>query len=167
MNSFSPRTDSLEFETRAIHVGQEPDPATGAVVTPIYQTSTYAQSAVGEHLGYEYSRTGNPTRSALETCLASLESARFGRAFGSGMAAEDALLRTCVGPGDHVVIPLDSYGGTYRLIARVHSRAGVTFTPADVSDPTALAAAITPDTKLVWVETPTNPPLTVVDIAAA
>src|SRR4051812_28502855 len=154
------------FETRAIHAGQPPDPATGAVVTPIYQTSTYAQSAVGEHQGYEYSRTGNPTRAALEECLASLEEARFGRAFSSGMAAEDALLRTTLGPGDHVVIPHDGYGGTYRLVARVLDRSGITFTPADLSEPGALDAALRAETKLVWVETPTNPLLSIVDIAA-
>src|SRR4051794_21051752 len=128
----------LGFETRAIHAGQSPDAATGAVITPIYQTSTYAQAGVGDHLGYEYSRTGNPTRTALEACLASLEQARFGRAFSSGMAAEDAVLRISTAPGDHVVIPGDAYGGTYRLVARVHGPAGLEFTPVDLSDLGAL-----------------------------
>ncbi|MDQ1396045.1 MAG: cystathionine gamma-synthase [Acidimicrobiaceae bacterium] len=156
----------LGFETRAIHAGQDADPTTGAVTTPIYQTSTYAQSAVGDHLGYEYSRTGNPTRTALEGCLASLEQAEFGRAFSSGMAAEDALLRTALAPGDHVVIPHDAYGGTYRLVAKVHRPAGISFTPADLSHPESLAAALRPETKLVWIESPTNPLLSIVDIAA-
>src|SRR4051794_23767318 len=154
------------FETRAIHAGQPADPTTGAVVTPIYQTSTYAQAAVGEHLGYEYSRTGNPTRTALERCLASLERAAHGRAFASGMAAEDTLLRVVTQPGDHVVIPHDAYGGTYRLVARVHGPAGVAFTPADTGDIQRLADAWRPETKVVWVETPTNPLLAVVDIEA-
>jgi cystathionine gamma-synthase len=159
--------DDTGFETRAIHAGQLPDPATGAVVTPIYATSTYAQDAVGDHRGYEYSRTGNPTRTALETCLASLEGAAHGRAFASGMAAEDAVLRVCTQPGDHVIIPHDAYGGTYRLVARVHAPAGLEFTTADVNDPTALEAAWRPGTKVVWVETPTNPLLAIVDIAGA
>ena len=154
------------FETRAIHAGQLPDPTTGAVVTPIYATSTYAQDAVGEHRGYEYSRTGNPTRTAFEVCLASLEGAAHGRAFSSGMAAEDTVLRVCTQPGDHVVIPHDAYGGTYRLVARVHGPAGLEFTPADVADRAALEAAWRDGTKVVWIETPTNPLLAVVDIAA-
>jgi cystathionine gamma-synthase len=152
------------FETLAIHAGQDPDPATGAVITPIYQTSTYAQSAVGEHQGYEYSRSGNPTRTALETCLAALERGSRGLAFASGLAAEDCLLRTALSPGDHVVIPDDAYGGTYRLFARVAERWGVTFTPAPVSDNDAVAAAMTDRTKLVWVETPTNPLLGIADL---
>jgi cystathionine gamma-synthase len=154
------------FETRAIHAGQPPDPATGAVVTPIFQTSTYAQKAVGEHLGYEYSRTGNPTRTALERCLASLEGAVHGRAFSSGMAAEDTVLRALTRPGDHVVLPHDAYGGTYRLVSRVHAPAGLGFTTADPGDLDALEAVWTPATRVVWVETPTNPLLAVVDIAA-
>jgi cystathionine gamma-synthase len=154
------------FETLAIHAGQDPDPETGAVITPIYQTSTYAQSAVGEHKGYEYSRSGNPTRTALETCLAALERGTRGLAFASGLAAEDCLLRTALNPGDHVVIPDDAYGGTYRLFARVAERWGVRFTPAKVSDNDAVAAAMTGTTKLVWLETPTNPLLGIADIAA-
>ncbi|HEU0129787.1 MAG TPA: cystathionine gamma-synthase [Mycobacteriales bacterium] len=154
------------FETLAIHAGQDPDPATGAVITPIYQTSTYAQSAVGEHQGYEYSRSGNPTRTALETCLAALERGARGLAFASGLAAEDCLLRTVLSPGDHVVIPDDAYGGTYRLFARVAERWGVRFTPAHLSDTASVAAAMTDATKLVWLETPTNPLLGIADIEA-
>jgi cystathionine gamma-synthase len=153
------------FETLAIHAGQDPDPATGAVITPIYQTSTYAQSAVGEHQGYEYSRSGNPTRTALETCLAALERGSRGLAFASGLAAEDCLLRTVLKPGDHVVIPDDAYGGTYRLFARVAEKWGVRFTPALLSDNASVAAAMTPETRLVWLETPTNPLLGIADIA--
>jgi cystathionine gamma-synthase len=160
--SWSP--DEHGFETLAIHAGQDPDPATGAVITPIYQTSTYAQTAVGEHRGYEYSRSGNPTRTALETCLAALERGTRGLAFASGLAAEDCLLRTVLSPGDHVVIPDDAYGGTYRLFARVAEKWGVRFTPALLSDNAAVAAAMTPETKLVWLETPTNPLLGIADI---
>src|SRR5439155_23055434 len=139
---------------------------TGAVVTPIYATSTFAQDAVGEHRGYEYSRTANPTRAALEACLASLEGAAHGRAFSSGMAAEDTVLRVCTQPGDHVVIPHDAYGGTYRLVARVHGPAGLHYTAADVNDMAALQAAWRPETEVVWVESPTNPLLAIVDIEA-
>src|SRR6266513_2029015 len=154
----------LGFETRAIHVGQAPDQSTGAVVTPIYQTSTYAQDEVGVHRGYEYSRTANPTRTALERCLASLESAAHGLAFASGMAAEDALLRL-LRPGDHVVLPSDAYGGTHRL-ARMYEDAGLAFTAADLADPSALDRAWRDETRLVWVETPTNTMLAIADIAA-
>jgi cystathionine gamma-synthase len=154
------------FETRAIHAGQPADPTTGAVVTPISLATTFAQDAVGKHAGFEYGRTGNPTRAALEECLAALEGAHRGLAFASGMAAEDAVLRALVRPGDHIVLPLDAYGGTFRLVARVFADAGVTWSAADVADPDALAAAITPQTRVVWVETPTNPALGVVDIAA-
>ena len=157
--------DQHGFETLAIHAGQDPDPATGAVITPIYQTSTYAQTAVGEHRGYEYSRSGNPTRTALETCLAALERGSRGLAFASGLAAEDCLLRTALSPGDHVVVPDDAYGGTYRLFARVAEKWGVTFTPARLSDNDAVAAATNERTKLVWVETPTNPLLRIADIS--
>ena len=154
------------FETLAIHAGQDPDPATGAVITPIYQTSTYAQEGVGKHKGYEYSRSGNPTRTALETCLAALETGRRGLAFASGLAAEDCVLRTLLRPGDHVVIPNDAYGGTYRLFARVHAEWGVEFDPVDLSSIEACRAAIRPQTKLIWVETPTNPLLGIADIEA-
>jgi cystathionine gamma-synthase len=154
------------FDTLAIHAGQEPDPRTGAVVPPIYQTSTYAQDAVGHpRLGYEYSRSGNPTRDALQECLAALEGGRRGLAFASGLAAEDTLLRTVCQPGDHVVIPGDAYGGTYRLFARVAKRWGLEFTPADLSDVDAVRQAITPRTKIIWAETPTNPLLGIADIA--
>jgi cystathionine gamma-synthase len=153
----------MEFETRAIHEGQEPDPATGAIVTPVYLTSTYVQETVGQHKGYEYSRTGNPTRTALERCLASLEGAAHGLAFASGMAAEDAILRL-LSPGDHILIPDDTYGGTYRLVARVYEPAGLSFTPVDMTEVSACSAAFRPETKLVWIETPTNPLLRVIDI---
>jgi cystathionine gamma-synthase len=154
------------FETQAIHAGQEPDPRTGAVIPPIYATSTYAQDGVGGlRGGYEYSRTANPTRTALEECLAALEGGVRGFAFASGMAAEDTLLRTVLNPGDHVVIPDDAYGGTFRLISKVAQRWGVSWTPVPVTDIAAIRAAIRPETKLVWVETPTNPLLNVADIA--
>ncbi len=155
------------FETLAIHAGQDPEARTGAVIPPIYQTSTYAQDAVGApRLGYEYSRSGNPTRDALQECLAALEGGPVGLAFASGLAAEDTLLRTVCVPGDHVVIPDDAYGGTYRLFAKVAERWGLTYTPAKVSDPDAVRAAIRPGTtKVVWVETPTNPLLGIADIA--
>ena len=164
-------SESEGFNTRAIHAGQEPDPLTGAVVPPIYQVSTYAQDGVGGlRGGYEYSRSGNPTRTALEECMASLESptkAAVALAFASGLAAEDTLIRTVLAPGDHAVIPDDAYGGTYRLFARVAGPWGVEHTPAAVTDPSAIAAAIVPGrTKLVWIETPTNPLLNVADIAA-
>ncbi len=159
------------FETRAIHAGQEPDPLTGAVVTPIYQVSTYAQDGVGGlRGGYEYSRSANPTRTALQECLAALEAPGLrgtGLAFASGLAAEDTLLRTVCRPGDHAVIPDDAYGGTYRLFAKVAAPWGVDHTPAPVTDPEAVAAAIVPGrTKIVWIETPTNPLLNIADIAA-
>jgi cystathionine gamma-synthase len=156
------------FETLAIHAGQEPDPSTGAVVPPIYQVSTYKQDGVGGlRRGYEYSRSANPTRTALEECLAAIEGGRRGLAFASGLAAEDTLLRTVCKPGDHVVIPDDAYGGTYRLFAKVLARWGLEHTPARLSDVGAVAAAIRPgQTKVVWLETPTNPLLNVADIAA-
>jgi cystathionine gamma-synthase len=136
------------------------------VTVPIYQTSTFAQSGVGKHQGYEYARTANPTRSALQQCLASLEGAEHGLAFASGLAAEDALLRAVLRPGDHLILGNDAYGGTFRLIARVIAETGITWTAVDLTDLAALAAAWEPTTRLVWVETPTNPLLTVVDIAA-
>jgi cystathionine gamma-synthase len=154
------------FETRTVHAGQEPDPATGAVVPPITLASTFVQDAVGVHRGYEYARSANPTRAALETCVAQLEGAAHGLAFASGMAAEDAVLRAMLRPGDHVIIPADAYGGTYRLLAQVFEPAGITWSAVDHVDLDALAAAWHDDTKIVWVETPTNPLLTVVDIAA-
>ncbi|MGD6743640.1 cystathionine gamma-synthase [Streptomyces sp. BH106] len=155
------------FETTAIHAGNTADPVTGAVVPPIYQVSTYKQDGVGGlRGGYEYSRSANPTRSALEENLAALEGGRRGLAFASGLAAEDCLLRTLLSPGDHVVIPNDAYGGTFRLFAKVVTRWGVEFSVADTSDVESVRAAITPLTKAVWVETPSNPLLGITDIAA-
>ncbi len=154
------------FETRAIRAGQPHDSATGAVVTPISLATTYAQLEVGEHRGFEYSRTGNPTRAALEAQLASLERATYGFAFASGMSATDALLRQ-LRPGDHLILGDDAYGGTFRLISKVIAPMGVEWTAVDLTDIDALAAAWQDNTKLVWIETPTNPLLTVVDIEAA
>ena len=153
------------FETLAIHAGQEPDPTAGAVTVPIYQTSTFAQEAVGKHKGYEYARTGNPTRTALETCLAALEGGAWGLAFASGMAATDAVAHL-LSSGDHVVMADDIYGGTYRLFARVFDRAGIELSAVDMRDPANVRAALTKSTKLVWMESPTNPMLKIVDIAA-
>jgi cystathionine gamma-synthase len=161
-------TDAYGFDTLAIHAGQDPDPRTGAVVPPIYQTSTYAQDAVGApRLGYEYSRSGNPTRDSLQECLAALEGGRRGLAFASGLAAEDTLLRTVCRPGDHVVIPGDAYGGTYRLFAKVAENWGLAWTAVPLDDLDAVRAAFRPGrTRLIWAETPTNPLLNVADIAA-
>ncbi|MFB6095289.1 MAG: PLP-dependent aspartate aminotransferase family protein, partial [Halodesulfurarchaeum sp.] len=161
-----PETDTAaHFETRAIHAGQTPDPETGAVMTPIYATSTFAQDAPGEHRGYEYSRTGNPTRTALEDNLASLEGGAHGRAFASGMAAIDTVLNL-LEAGDHVVASQDVYGGTHRLFTQVYEDYDLSFDFVDTTDPDAVAEAITPATELVWVETPTNPLLRIVDLAA-
>jgi cystathionine gamma-synthase len=160
-----PRPERPGFETRAIHAGQDPDPATGAVSVPIYQTSTFAQDAVGEHRGYEYSRSANPTRTALEACLASLEGAAHGVAFASGLAASDAVLRT-LRPGDHLVIPSDAYGGTWRLVHELFQPVGVQFDAVDLADLDALDAAWRDSTRMVWAESPTNPLLAVADIAA-
>jgi cystathionine gamma-synthase len=155
------------FSTRAIHAGQEPDPVTGAVVVPVHLTSTYKQDGVGGlRGGYEYSRSANPTRTALQEALAALEEGATGLAFASGLAAEDALLRTVCVPGDHVVLPGDAYGGTFRLVSQVFSRWGVEHTPVDLNDLDALRAAIRPTTRVIWCETPTNPLLNVSDIAA-
>jgi cystathionine gamma-synthase len=155
------------FSTRAVHAGYEPDPLTGAVNPPVYASSTFAQDGVGGlRGGFEYARTGNPTRAALEANLASLEGGRYGRAFSSGMAAADCALRSLLRPGDHVVIPDDAYGGTFRLIDKVFTQWGVTYTPVFIADADAVRAAITPATKLVWLETPTNPMLSIGDIAA-
>jgi cystathionine gamma-synthase len=152
----------MDFETRAIHEGQEPDPATGAVTVPIYQTSTYVQDAVGEHKGYDYSRTANPTRRALELCLASLESAEHGFGFSSGMGATTTVMHL-VSPGERVVAVNDVYGGTYRLFSKVYEPKGYEF---DFAAADEIAAAIDERTRLVWLETPTNPLLNIVDIAA-
>ncbi|WP_166906075.1 cystathionine gamma-synthase [Mycobacterium sp. DL440] len=151
--------------TKAIHAGYRPDPGTGAVNTPIYASSTFAQDGVGGlRGGFEYARTGNPTRQALESALAAVEEAAYGRAFSSGMAATDCALRAVLRPGDHVVIPDDAYGGTFRLIDKVFSQWGVTHTPVPLSDLDAVRSALTPRTRLIWVETPTNPLLSVADI---
>ena len=156
---------SMRFETKAIHAGQEPEPAYGAVNVPIYQTSTYAQDAVGEHRGYDYARTGNPTRSALETALAALEGGHGALCFASGMAAE-ATFFYLLRPGDHVVVGDDVYGGTYRLLSKVLSEWNVQFDAVDLTDLDAAARAIREGTRVVWIETPTNPLLKVVDIGA-
>ncbi|MEV0203046.1 cystathionine gamma-synthase [Nonomuraea sp. NPDC050691] len=155
------------FETLAIHAGQEPDPLTGAVVPPIYATSTYKQDGVGGlRSGYEYSRSANPTRTALEEALAAVEGGARGLAFASGLAAEDTLLRTVCKPQDHVIIPNDAYGGTYRLFAKVNARWDLHFDPVPLGDLDAVAAAMTQKTRIVWLETPTNPLLGIADIEA-
>ena len=161
----SGREDAWGFETRAVHVGQEPDETTGAITVPIHLATTFVQSVPGQHRGYEYSRTSNPTRAALERSVAGLEGARHGFAFASGMAAEDALVGL-LRPGDHVVLGDDAYGGTFRLIARVYGDRGIGWSAVDLTDADSLAAALRPETRQVWMETPTNPMLTVVDIAA-
>lgn len=157
--------DGHGFATRSIHAGQDPDPQTGAVIVPVYQTSTFAQQEVGVHAGWDYARSGNPTRDALETAIASLEGGRHGVAFSSGLAACDAVLRS-LRPGDHVVMANDVYGGTYRQFSLVHEPWGLAFDPVDLGDVDAVKAAWRPETKLLWIETPTNPLLTVFDIAA-
>lgn len=157
--------DDLGFETRAIHTGQPPDPATGSVIPPVYLTSTYAQEEVGVTKGYEYSRTGNPTRRALEENIASLESGRYGLAFASGMAAITTLLLS-LRPGDHVVLADDVYGGTYRLFNRTLRQYGIAFSLCDMTRLDAVERAITPETKMLWAETPTNPLMKILDIAA-
>ena len=157
---------ALHFNTRAVHAGLEPDPATGAVITPIYQTSTYAQTGINEHHGYDYARTDNPTRTALQTALAALEGGRYGLAFSSGMAAIDTLVRL-VAPGERVVCGNDLYGGTFRLFDKVLAATGVRFTFVDTSDTAAVAAELAREpVRLVWLESPTNPTLRLADIAA-
>jgi cystathionine gamma-synthase len=160
--------ETMNFETLAIHAGQEPDPLTGAVVPPIYQTSTYKQDGVGgTRGGYEYSRTANPTRKSLEECLAALENGSSAFAFASGMAAEDCLLRVLCRPGDHVLIPTDAYGGTYRLFSKILTRWGITFDAVPQTDLDAVRAALRRHpARLVWAETPTNPLLSVIDLGA-
>ncbi|HEY2167894.1 MAG TPA: cystathionine gamma-synthase [Jatrophihabitantaceae bacterium] len=154
------------FNTLSIHAGQEPDPHTGAVTVPIYQTSTYKQDGVGGlRGGYEYSRSANPTRTALEQALTSLEGGARGLAFASGMAAEDTLLRTVCRPGDHVILPGDAYGGTLRLVAQVFANWGIEYTPVPLTDPSAVRAAIRPTTRVLWCETPSNPLLGICDLA--
>jgi cystathionine gamma-synthase len=154
------------FATRAIHAGQEPDSATGAVIVPIYQTSTFAQEGVGVHKGYDYARSGNPTRTALETALAALEGGRHGVCFASGLAAETTAALALLKAGDHVLCGDDVYGGTYRLFKRVLEDKGISTSFVDTRDPDRVEAAITPQTRLIWLETPTNPLLKLADIAA-
>ncbi len=153
----------MEFETKAIHAGQESDPSTGAVIVPVFQTSTYQQQAIGKHKGYEYSRTGNPTRTALETCLAELEGGKYGLAFSSGLAATTAVF-SLFGAGTHIVLGDDLYGGTYRLMEKVFRKWGISATYADVDDPKPFERSTTAQTRLIWIETPTNPLLKVIDI---
>jgi cystathionine gamma-lyase len=155
----------MKFATKAIHAGQEPDPSTGAVMTPIFQTATYAQTGLGEHKGFEYSRTSNPTRTALEACIAELEEGRYGLAFASGMAAEAAIL-SLLNAGDHIVSCDDLYGGTYRILEQVMRRYNVEASYVPVGDVAAYEKAIRPNTKMIWLETPTNPLLRLVDIKA-
>ena len=155
----------MHKDTLAIHAGQEPDPTTGAIMTPIFQTTTYVQSSPGVHKGYEYSRTQNPTRHALEACIAAVENGKHGIAFASGCATTDAVLHL-LSAGDHVVACDDLYGGTYRLFTKVLARFGIEFTFADLSDPASLRQHLRPNTKMLWLETPTNPMLKLVDIAA-
>jgi cystathionine beta-lyase/cystathionine gamma-synthase len=155
----------MKFSTKAIHAGQDADPTTGATIVPIYQTSTYTQSGIGEHKGYDYSRTVNPTRTALEQQLAALDDAAYCSAFASGMAATSAVLNL-LSAGDHVVVGDDLYGGTYRLFSKVLTRYGLSFTYVDMTDLAAVRAAVRPETKLFWLETPTNPLLKLADIAA-
>jgi len=155
----------MRFGTKAIHAGVEPDPTTGAIMTPIYQTSTYVQAAPGDHKGYEYSRTHNPTRTALQNALAALENGTHGLCFATGMASIDAICKLFK-PGDEIVSTNDLYGGTYRLFTKIFEGFGLKFRFVDMGDPANVAAAMTPNTKLIWVETPTNPLLKVIDIAA-
>jgi len=154
------------FETRAIHAGQDPDPVTGSVVPAVHLATTYRQRAVGSDQKYEYARSGNPTRSSLEAQMASLEDARYAYAFASGLAAEDAVLRALVSPGDHVILPLDAYGGTFRLVDSVHQPAAIHSTTVDIGDWDRLDAVWRDETRVVWVETPSNPSLSIIDIAA-
>jgi cystathionine gamma-lyase len=162
-----PMTDKESgFATRAIHAGQEPDPATGATIVPIYATSTYTQSASGQHKGYEYSRSGNPTRTALETCLAALEEGECGLAFASGLAATTAVFAALLRPGDEIASSADLYGGTFRLLEKVFKPWGLNARYTDEINPAAFETIITPKTKLVWIESPTNPLLQILDIAA-
>lgn len=155
----------MKFETKAIWVGQAADEATGATIVPIYQTSTFTQEEVNKHKGYEYSRVGNPTRSALDKCLASLEEGKYGLSFSSGLAAEHAIF-SVLKPGDHVIVPEDMYGGTYRLIKEILEPVNIKFTFTDFTDLKLIQEAFLPTTKMVWIETPTNPLLKIFDIVA-
>lgn len=155
--------ENMKFATKAIHAGQEPDPTTGAVMTPIYQTSTYAQKAPGDHKGFEYSRGTNPTRQALEACLAALENAKYGLAFSSGMGATDAVMKL-LQPGDEVITGNDLYGGSYRIFTKIYMKYGIKFHFLDLSKPENIEQYINDKTKLVWIETPTNPTMQIIDI---
>ena len=155
----------MKFATKAIHAGQEPDPTTGAIMTPIYQTSTYVQERPGVHKGYEYSRTHNPTRTALEKNLAALENGKHGLCFGSGLAAMDVLLKT-FSPGDEIISSNDLYGGSYRIFTKVYQNYGLKFHFVDMEDTSAILPFITAKTKMIWIETPTNPMMNIIDIAA-
>ncbi|MFD2871844.1 cystathionine gamma-synthase [Mucilaginibacter ximonensis] len=155
----------MKFATKAIHAGQEPDPSTGAVMTPIYQTSTYWQKSPGEHQGFEYSRGTNPTRKALEACLAALENAKFGLAFSSGMGATDAVMKL-LAPGDEVITGNDLYGGSYRIFTKIFANYGIKFHFLDLSNPEIIREHVNANTRLIWIETPTNPTMQIVDIAA-
>jgi cystathionine beta-lyase len=155
----------MKFDTKVIHAGIEPDPSTGAIMTPIFQTSTYVQAAPGDHKGYEYARTQNPTRTALEANIAALENARFGLAFASGMAAIDAIVKL-LKPGDHVISTSDLYGGTYRIFTKVFQKYGISFDFTPMATPEEVEALVTPATKMIWLETPTNPMLNIIDISA-
>src|SRR6201992_123808 len=155
----------MKIATKFIHAGAEPDPSTGAIMTPIYQTSTYVQSAPGQHKGYEYARSQNPTRHALETALAFIENGRFGLCFSSGVAATDAVLRL-LQPGDEVIAANDMYGGTYRLFTKIFEKMGIKFHFVNMQDAAAIRPYINANTKLIWAETPTNPLMNIVDIAA-
>lgn len=156
----------MKFGTKAVHAGVEPDPSTGAIMTPIYQTSTYVQAAPGDHKGYEYARTQNPTRSALEAALAALENGKYASCFGSGMAATDTLIKL-LKPGDEVISTNDLYGGTYRMFTKVYAKYGIKFHFVDMQDMANVEAVINENTKMLWVETPTNPLIRIIDIAAA
>src|SRR4051812_47492892 len=166
MNSPSDGKSTHGFGTLAIHAGQEPDPLTGAVMTPIYQTSTYAQESPGKHKGYEYSRTDNPTRTAYQNCVAALEGGKHALAFASGLACTSSLAQALLKKGDHVVCCDDVYGGTFRIFDKVFSRLGLEFTFVDLSDLKKAEAAFKPNTKMLWIESPTNPMLKVLDIPA-
>src|SRR6202048_3443303 len=155
----------MKLATKLIHAGIEPDPTTGAIMTPIYQTSTYVQSAPGQHKGYEYARSQNPTRKVLETALAHIENGKYGLCFSSGVAATDAVLRL-LQPGDEVIAANDMYGGTYRLFTKIFAKFGIQFTYVDTTEVANIQKAISSKTKLVWIETPTNPLMNITDIAA-
>jgi len=157
--------NNMKLATKIIHAGAEPDPSTGAIMTPIYQTSTYVQTAPGQHKGYEYARSQNPTRKALEDALAIIENGKYGLAFGSGVAATDAVIKL-LSPGDEVIAANDMYGGTYRLFTKVFEKFGIKFIYVDTTNPANVEQAITPNTKLIWIETPTNPLMNITDIAA-